>query len=197
MRSAGVETKLREILEKETGFDVPSEYDGWKTHPGLSSDIDRVQLAELSSADLSGMAGSVSFSGLWLPAKQALLHIHVYQCTDANEDPTYAGEGDDEVMCSSEIVLPVQSWEGLWESLIYPDDIKTRLLEYIYTTVLYSDANVDREVHSSDDFGYSVDVCRSAYNIMEPFGSLARTSWGRQDSTLTHRSLIRASHAYG
>lgn len=28
-------------------------------------------------------------------------------------------------------------------SLIYPDDVKPRLLNYIYTTLLFSDANVD------------------------------------------------------
>ena len=32
------------------------------------------------------------------------------------------------------------------DSLIYTDDIKNRLLNYIYTTLLFSDANVDFNV---------------------------------------------------
>lgn len=32
------------------------------------------------------------------------------------------------------------------DSLIYPDDIKARLLNYIYSTLLFSDADVDFDV---------------------------------------------------
>jgi hypothetical protein len=60
--------------------------------------------------------------------------------------------------------LPSREMDGLWDryverperctqlgrmlklvasSLIYPDDVKPRLLNYIYTTLLFSDANVD------------------------------------------------------
>jgi hypothetical protein len=144
MTSGKVEEQLRTILEKEGGYSVPSEYLGWKPHSGLAPNIDRVRLAELSSSDMPSASVS-AFSVSWLPAKQAHLRFHVYQCADDNEDAAYAGEGEDEVMTASEVVLPVGKWEGLWESLIYPDDIKSRLLDYIYTTVIYSDANVDRE----------------------------------------------------
>lgn len=39
--------------------------------------------------------------------------------------------------------LPSAELDGLWGSLVYPDDVKPRLLSYIYTTLLLSDANVD------------------------------------------------------
>lgn len=58
--------------------------------------------------------------------------------------------------------LPSRDMDGLWDrysgritlacvhelirylsSLIYPDDVKPKLLNYIYTTLLFSDANVD------------------------------------------------------
>ncbi|KAH9938420.1 P-loop containing nucleoside triphosphate hydrolase protein [Fomitopsis serialis] len=44
--------------------------------------------------------------------------------------------------------LPALAWEGLWESLIYSDDIKSKLLDYIYATVIFSDADVDFNVVS-------------------------------------------------
>lgn len=39
--------------------------------------------------------------------------------------------------------LPNQSLSGLWSSLVYDDDVKWRLLRYIYSTMLFSDADVD------------------------------------------------------
>lgn len=41
--------------------------------------------------------------------------------------------------------LPCVLWEGLWDSLIYEDNIKGKLLNYIYSTLLLSDAGVDCE----------------------------------------------------
>ena len=84
-----------------------------------------------------------------LPIEQAALQIHVYQPTDADafeELTSGSGRGDDEqVMAASACELPSMSWEGLWESLIYSDDIKSKLLDYIYATVVFSDADVDCE----------------------------------------------------
>ncbi|KAJ9100921.1 hypothetical protein QFC20_005337 [Naganishia adeliensis] len=58
---------------------------------------------------------------------------------------TESYEDDDEtnVMAASVRELPSREMDGLWDSLIYPDDVKPRLLNYIYTTLLFSDANVD------------------------------------------------------
>ena len=39
--------------------------------------------------------------------------------------------------------LPSTELEGLWESLFYDGDVKTRLLNYIYATIGFSDADVD------------------------------------------------------
>lgn len=39
--------------------------------------------------------------------------------------------------------LPNESLDGVWDTLIYADDVKTRLLKYIHTTMLFSDANID------------------------------------------------------
>ncbi len=82
-----------------------------------------------------------------LSIEQAALQIHVYQPTDADafeELTSGSGRGDDDqIMAASACELPSMSWEGLWESLIYSDDIKSKLLDYIYATVVFSDADVD------------------------------------------------------
>ena len=77
---------------------------------------------------------------------QGQFEVHVYQPSerDSFEELTSGGgNGEEEVMSASVTELPCRSFEGLWESLIYPDNIKGRLLSYIYSTLLLSDAGVD------------------------------------------------------
>jgi pachytene checkpoint protein 2 len=82
----------------------------------------------------------------YLPVAQASLQIHVYQPTDSDTvDGFSAGLSSDgeDVTAASVCELPSRQLEGLWDSLIFSDDTKSRLLDYIYATVLFSDANVD------------------------------------------------------
>lgn len=75
------------------------------------------------------------------------MQIHVYQPSDGDtfeELASGGGRGDgEEIMAASVCELPSLAWEGLWESLIYSDNTKSKLLDYIYATVVFSDANVD------------------------------------------------------
>jgi hypothetical protein len=84
----------------------------------------------------------------YLPVAQASLQIHVYQPTDGDAAEGFStgpsGDGE-EITAASVCELPSRQWEGLWDSLIFPDDTKSGLLDYIYATVLFSDANVDCE----------------------------------------------------
>lgn len=41
--------------------------------------------------------------------------------------------------------LPSKEIDGLWDSLFYEGDVKTRLLNYIQATIGFSDADVDRK----------------------------------------------------
>lgn len=78
--------------------------------------------------------------------EQVSLQIHVYQPSesDAFEELASGNKNDgEEVTAASVCELPSMGWEGLWESLIYSDDIKAKLLDYIYATVVFSDADVD------------------------------------------------------
>ncbi|RDX53164.1 P-loop containing nucleoside triphosphate hydrolase protein [Lentinus brumalis] len=119
---------------------LPSTIQGWEDVPLLRSSIERIAAAESPCPTSS------------LPIEQTALQIHVYQPTDADafeELTSGSGRGDDEqVMAASACELPSMSWEGLWESLIYSDDIKSKLLDYIYATVVFSDADVDFNVVS-------------------------------------------------
>ncbi|KAF8681215.1 ATPase family various cellular activities (AAA) [Rhizoctonia solani] len=86
-----------------------------------------------------------------LPVSCANLLIHVYQPTDGPIEDQFAGGGDDEdeaVVVTTVCELPARVWEGLWDTLVYEDDIKSRLLNYIYATLIFSDANIDPNIVS-------------------------------------------------
>lgn len=125
------------ILSSLSHIYLPSTLQGWEDIPLLATSVDRITACESSCPSPS------------LPIEQASLHIYVYQPseTDAfDELATGSGRGEgEEVMAASVCELPSLSWEGLWESLIYSDDIKSKLLDYIYATVVFSDADVDCE----------------------------------------------------
>lgn len=116
---------------------LPSTIQGWEDVPLLASSVSQIVAAESPCPSSS------------LPIEQTALQIHVYQPSDADAfEELASGNGraeGEEVMAASVCELPSLAWEGLWESLIYSDDIKSRLLDYIYATVVFSDADVDCE----------------------------------------------------
>jgi hypothetical protein len=141
---------VSQMLAMENGYNVPSDWTGFHADPQLSTCVERVHISELSSGVLfattpNKLAEAERFTVKWLPQNQVSLNVHVYQCFKSDDVPEYTNDGEEEVMAATDLVLPSTMWEGLWESLIYPDDIKMRLLDYIYTTIVFSDAGIDRE----------------------------------------------------
>ncbi|KAH9077437.1 thyroid receptor-interacting protein 13 [Lactarius deliciosus] len=118
---------------------LPSKLDGWEHVPVLTSSVEQITACESSSPTSH------------LPVAQASLQIHVYQPTDGDTAEGFStgpsGDGE-EITAASVCELPSRQWEGLWDSLIFPDGTKSRLLDYIYATVLFSDADVDFNVVS-------------------------------------------------
>lgn len=87
-----------------------------------------------------------------VPLTHTSLQIHVYQPPLSSAVTEFAtpasgsddGKGEDsDVMAASVLSLPSRSLEGVWDSLVYEDDVKGKLLGYIYSTMLFSDACVD------------------------------------------------------
>ncbi|KAI0786348.1 P-loop containing nucleoside triphosphate hydrolase protein [Abortiporus biennis] len=128
------------IINSFSHIYLPSTLQGWEDVPLLASSVDKIVASESPCSSPS------------LPLEQIALQIHVYQPSDSDafeELATGSGRGDgEEVMAASVCELPSLGWEGLWESLIYADDIKSKLLDYIYATVVFSDADVDFNIVS-------------------------------------------------
>ncbi|KAH7879535.1 P-loop containing nucleoside triphosphate hydrolase protein [Lentinula edodes] len=120
-----------------TSFDrinLSSSLDGWEDVPELAASVERIVTSESACPSQS------------LSVDEMALQIHVYQpCeSDAFEEfSNSTNEDDDETMAATVRELPNRSWEGLWDSLIYEDNIKLKLLDYIHATLVFSDAEVD------------------------------------------------------
>lgn len=77
------------------------------------------------------------------------LAVHTYrpESTDIVEDLSADPDGEEGQMNAATVTeLPSAGLEGVWESLIYADDVKRKLLRYIKSTLLFADAAVDANV---------------------------------------------------
>ncbi|TDL29268.1 AAA-domain-containing protein [Rickenella mellea] len=127
------------LLQDYTHIYMPSVITGWDDCNILKSNVERIIVAESSCSEHS------------LPVEHCAFQIHVYQPSEGQSyDRTTSSpsEPSEEVNGASVSELPSRELEGLWESLIYEDDVKSRLLNYIYATVGFSDAGVDHNLVS-------------------------------------------------
>lgn len=113
---------------------------GWEQHGYLRAHVARL----VTSSD--GANTTVA------PAGTELV-IHVYQPYARDQvDEFSVAEQEDEMgpadgsAAARVSELPSRGLDGVWETLIYSDDVKWRLLHYIHTTLLFSDAHIDANV---------------------------------------------------
>ncbi|KAJ9475477.1 Pachytene checkpoint protein 2 [Pseudozyma hubeiensis] len=124
-----------------TTLQSETEVTDWTSSPFLSNNVNRIRIAEIAASSSSSTSIAVSVT-------DAALQIHVYQpsSTDIIDEFSAAdpnADDPDETTAASVSELPNLSLDGIWDTLIYSDDIKPKLLNYIYTTLLFSDASVD------------------------------------------------------
>ncbi|GAA5842023.1 hypothetical protein JCM9279_002758 [Rhodotorula babjevae] len=114
-----------------------SEVHDWRDVAVLAQNVDRVWIGECTLATSA------------VPLDAVSLHLHVYQppsssrITEFSTSPHNDDDGDADVPAASVLELPSLSLEGVWDTLIYDGDVKGKLLNYIYSTMLFSDALVD------------------------------------------------------
>ncbi|KAF8211348.1 P-loop containing nucleoside triphosphate hydrolase protein [Mycena galopus ATCC 62051] len=137
--TARFETIRARVFDWIHSFDrinLSSTLEGWEDVPELVSSVEQVLVSESSCPSHS------------LHISEMSLQIHVYQPADTDSyeeftNSTGTRQDDDETMAATVCELPNRGMEGLWSSLIYADDIKMKLLDYIHATLVFSDANVD------------------------------------------------------
>lgn len=129
------------LTTRLTTLQGETELSDWTSSPFLATNVDRIRIAELAPSSTSSATASVSIS-------DASIQVHVYQPPSSDiidefsaADPN--ADDPDDTTAASVSELPNRTLDGVWDTLIYPDNIKAKLLNYIYTTLLFSDAAVD------------------------------------------------------
>ncbi|KAJ1021607.1 hypothetical protein NDA16_003744 [Ustilago loliicola] len=133
-----VRAEVTSFLTANETIQSETEVKDLSASPFLTANVERIQIGEIAS-----VAGHRP-----VYSSDVKLEIHVYQPSSTDivdefsaADPN-ADEGD-ETTAASVAELPNRSLDGVWDTLVYEDNIKSKLLNYIYTTLLFSDANVD------------------------------------------------------
>jgi SpoVK/Ycf46/Vps4 family AAA+-type ATPase len=71
--------------------------------------------------------------------------LHCYQLSD---DKGSEALDQNDAAAYQEWMLPSKDFQGLWNSLIFDDDIKSNLLDYISSSLLFSDKKVNADLVS-------------------------------------------------
>ncbi|XP_073443804.1 pachytene checkpoint protein 2 homolog isoform X3 [Dendrobates tinctorius] len=71
------------------------------------------------------------------------ISVHVFQLNEEGPSAENLEEENEDLVAANHWVLPAADFHRLWESLIYDSGIKSNLLDYVTTTLLFSDKNVD------------------------------------------------------
>uniref|UniRef100_A0A3Q1HLL5 Pachytene checkpoint protein 2 homolog n=1 Tax=Acanthochromis polyacanthus TaxID=80966 RepID=A0A3Q1HLL5_9TELE len=82
-----------------------------------------------------------------LDLKSCSVSVHIFTL---NEDgPSMLSlEEDEELSAANHWLLPTAEFHGIWESLVYETGVKMQLLDYVTTTIYFSDKNVDSNLIS-------------------------------------------------
>ncbi|XP_060637463.2 pachytene checkpoint protein 2 homolog [Anolis sagrei] len=76
------------------------------------------------------------------------LSIHIFHLNEEAPSTENLEAEDEDIIAANHWVLPTVEFHGLWDSLIYDVEIKSNLLDYVTTTLLFSDKNVDSNLIS-------------------------------------------------
>ncbi|NXA16045.1 PCH2 protein, partial [Sapayoa aenigma] len=76
------------------------------------------------------------------------LSLHIFHLNEEGPSSENLEEENEDITAAHHWVLPAAEFHGLWESLIYDTEVKANLLDYVTTTLLFSDKNVDSNLIS-------------------------------------------------
>ncbi|NXT60478.1 PCH2 protein, partial [Chaetops frenatus] len=76
------------------------------------------------------------------------LSLHIFHLNEEGPSSENLEEENEDITAAHHWVLPAAEFHGLWESLIYDTEVKSNLLDYVMTALLFSDKNVDSNLIS-------------------------------------------------
>ncbi|XP_033337754.2 pachytene checkpoint 2 protein [Megalopta genalis] len=76
------------------------------------------------------------------------LKFHVYRLNEENAATETIGDDSEELTASSHWILPAKEFHFLWENLYFDSTIKEDLLQFVKTTMIFSDHKVNSNIIS-------------------------------------------------
>lgn len=144
---------IRKELEKYLRNNFP--------YPILNSTIDSYTLNEIVPCSISNSIDSIKICEVrgFLKNEHSLttidinlinLNIHVFHVSDdlGLIEMSPGNENEHDIQLAHHLLLPSRSLFGTWESLIFEDDLCTRLLDYVYGALLFGDHGIDSNIIS-------------------------------------------------
>ncbi|KAG9323053.1 hypothetical protein KVV02_004605 [Mortierella alpina] len=120
------------------------------TDPALRASVERLWIAECSGSRPQSLEGEeqqqqeedkdTQYAVGDVEMSIHLYHIQSQGAVEEYSDDTGQAEA---VMMAHHWTLPCQELEGVWENLIFDDGLQTKLMEYVHTTMLFSDRGVN------------------------------------------------------
>ncbi|PWN33502.1 AAA-domain-containing protein [Meira miltonrushii] len=123
------------------------EFDSWHHDPLLEKHVEKIRVADCEEREEKADPSIDPFDFI-------IYAYHTASQDDVEElmanEADGAGEesSQDDTMAATVLELPNASLDGSWEMLFYENQMKEKLLRYIYTTLIYSDAKVDTNIIS-------------------------------------------------
>ncbi|XP_004698469.2 pachytene checkpoint protein 2 homolog [Echinops telfairi] len=71
------------------------------------------------------------------------LTLYVFQVNEDGPTSENLEEETESIVAANHWILPAVEFHGLWESLVYDVEVKSHLLNYVLTTLLFSEKSVD------------------------------------------------------
>lgn len=110
-----------------------TEFRNFEDEPLLMKHIEQIRVVEVSGSNKE-----------ILYLDEVDLDVHIYQL---NNSLPFINNFDDQDLEDGPMAivteLPSLSLEGLWDSLVFEDNIKNNLLHFIHTVMLFSDKDVN------------------------------------------------------
>eukprot|EP01094_Clydonella_sp_ATCC50884_P001663 TRINITY_DN1124_c0_g1_i1.p1 TRINITY_DN1124_c0_g1~~TRINITY_DN1124_c0_g1_i1.p1 ORF type:complete len:432 (-),score=92.61 TRINITY_DN1124_c0_g1_i1:902-2197(-) len=134
--SADVEQAVRVWIEQNA---VSESAFGRRITPHFFSSADFARRSEV----LTSGVDHIRICDIGSPECMKIIPFHL--CCDEPSEEVAGDEADEVVMCT-QWELPAQSFEGVWESLYFEPGVKEQLLDYVSTSLLFSDLGVDQNI---------------------------------------------------
>lgn len=74
--------------------------------------------------------------------------FHIFTIETSGPELQELDDKEEEVAAATYWPLPAQEFHGLWDTLIYDSDVKKQLLNFVQTTMMFSDRGVDSNIIS-------------------------------------------------